>query len=196
MKKLALFDFDGTITTEDTLFAFIRYYHGERKYLTGMVLLSPILFLHLLKVIPNQHAKEVVLTWFFKGEDIQKFDKICNKFTSKIDRIVRPKALSELKKYKDISATVAIVTASAENWVAPWCNINGIICLATNLEVVNNKITGKIEGKNCNGLEKKKKILSHFNLNSFDQIIAYGDSKGDLDMLALAHTRFYKPFRS
>ena len=80
--------------------------------------------------------------------------------------------------------------------MAPWCNKYGIVCLATKLEVVKEKITGKIEGKNCNGVHKKDKILSYFNLNSFDQIIAYGDTIGDLDMLALAHTRFYKPFRT
>ncbi|MEQ1587507.1 MAG: HAD family hydrolase [Cyclobacteriaceae bacterium] len=196
MKTLVLFDFDGTITRKDTLFVFIKYYSGERKYLTGMVILSPILLLRLLKIISSQQAKEVVLTWFFKGEDVDKFDKICADFSSKIDQLVRPKALAELKRYKDNDATLAVVTASADNWVAPWCNKNGIVCLATNLEVVKKKLTGKIDGKNCNGVYKKNKILSYFNLNSFDQIIAYGDTVGDLDMLALAHTRFYKPFRT
>ena len=29
---LVLFDFDGTITTRDTLIEFVRFYKGKRKY--------------------------------------------------------------------------------------------------------------------------------------------------------------------
>ncbi|HYC86886.1 MAG TPA: haloacid dehalogenase-like hydrolase, partial [Chryseosolibacter sp.] len=70
-----------------------------------------------------------------------------------------------------------------------------LICLATQLEVKSTKVTGNIAGKNCHGEEKVCRITTRFDLDEFDEIIAYGDSPGDREMLLLAHTRFYKPFR-
>jgi phosphoserine phosphatase len=56
-------------------------------------------------------------------------------------------------------------------------------------------ITGKISGRNCHGDEKVCRIKEHFNVSQFSEVIAYGDSAGDKEMLALAHRRYYKPFR-
>lgn len=196
MKTLALFDFDGTITSEDTLFSFAKFYHGNLKFLLGLFVLSPILFLHLLHIIPNQRTKEIFLTWFFKKEDQDFFNQICINFAKKIDTIVRPDALAELKMYLKQGSEIIVVTASPENWVKPWCTINGFSCIGTKLKISNKKITGKIDGLNCFGPEKENRIKSVLNLSQFDQIIAFGDSSGDIEMLNLAHKKFYKPFRN
>ena len=44
-KKIAFFDFDGTITTDDSLLKFIRFVVGDRRFLLGLVVLSPMLVL-------------------------------------------------------------------------------------------------------------------------------------------------------
>ena len=44
-KKVYAFDFDGTLTTKDTLLAFIRYAKGTGKTILGALLFSPILIL-------------------------------------------------------------------------------------------------------------------------------------------------------
>ena len=44
-KKLWLFDFDGTVTTADTLLAFIRHACGTVRFLAGFALFSPLLVL-------------------------------------------------------------------------------------------------------------------------------------------------------
>ena len=65
MPKLALFDFDGTITTNDSLIKFIRFAVGDTKTLFGMILLSPMLILYKLKLIPNYRAKEMMPEEFY-----------------------------------------------------------------------------------------------------------------------------------
>jgi len=35
-----------------------------------------------------------------------------------------------------------------------------------------------------------------YNLSEYNTIYAYGDSRGDKELLGLADERFYKPFRS
>jgi phosphatidylglycerophosphatase C len=195
-KKLVLFDFDGTITTKDTLLEFIRFYHGTGKWLTGFLINTPWIALMTLHVIPNWRAKEKVLEWFFAGESLERFNLISEQFCEKVlPALIRPDALKTINDYKASGATVVVISASAENWVEPWCRKNGIPCLATQLEISNNRLTGKIKGVNCYGAEKEKRIRACYNVADFEEVIAYGDSKGDLEMLALASQQFYKPFR-
>ncbi len=87
-----------------------------------------------------------------------------------------------------------IVSASPKNWIEPWAAPLGINVLSTNLEIKNGMITGKIEGKNCNGPEKVNRIKEHINLDSYDEIIAYGDTSGDLPMFEIATSTHFKPF--
>lgn len=87
------------------------------------------------------------------------------------------------------------MSASPENWISPWAQKMQVELIATQLEVQNGSITGKIAGKNCHGQEKVSRIKSKYSLADYAEIAAYGDTKGDLAMLALAHRAVYKPFR-
>ncbi|HEY0608667.1 MAG TPA: haloacid dehalogenase-like hydrolase, partial [Chitinophaga sp.] len=79
---------------------------------------------------------------------------------------------------------------------APWCASMGITCIATQLEVKDERLTGNILGLNCNGEEKVCRIRAQYNLEQYENIYAYGDSNGDKAMLAIAGTAIYKPFRT
>jgi phosphatidylglycerophosphatase C len=194
-KRLVLFDFDGTITTKDTFIEFIRFYHGPIKFAAGFLLLSPFLIAYKLRLMANWKAKEKVLTWFFKNESLDTFTSKCDEFTMNVlPKLIRPKALEaihEMEKDYDI----VVVSASAENWVSPWCRANNLHVIGTTLEIIDGKLTGKIKGKNCFGIEKVNRIKEKYDLVSYTEILAYGDSSGDKEMFELAHKHFYKPFR-
>jgi phosphatidylglycerophosphatase C len=196
-KKLVLFDFDGTITTRDSFAEFLLFYKGRIKFLLGILILSPVIALYFLKLIPNWKGKQIVLRWFWGGTDLNEFNARCHEFSTRVlPKIIRPRALSIIREYlKSPNTTVAVVSASAENWIGPWCADMGIVCVATQLDVANGKLTGNICGANCYGPEKVKRIEKLFALSEFDEIIAYGDSAGDREMFAIAHRHHYKPFR-
>jgi phosphatidylglycerophosphatase C len=195
-KRLVLFDFDGTITTKDTFLEFIKFYHGSFRFYAGFAFVSPWILLMMLKLYPNYKAKEKVLSWFFRGEPVDAFKEKCARFCAGIvPSLVRSKALTEIRQHQASGAKVMVISASAENWVQPWCEQHNLECLATKLEVADNKITGRINGVNCYGPEKEQRIRACCDLSEFDEIIAYGDSSGDLEMLALAQQQHYKPFR-
>ena len=48
--KIYAFDFDGTLTTRDTLIAFIRYACGTSRFLLGFLLHAPLLGLMKLRL--------------------------------------------------------------------------------------------------------------------------------------------------
>ena len=66
---LTLFDFDGSITTKDSLTGFIQYAVGKPSYYMDLLTLSPLLTAYSHKLIPNYAAKESFMTHFFKGWD-------------------------------------------------------------------------------------------------------------------------------
>jgi phosphatidylglycerophosphatase C len=66
-KRLVLFDFDGTITTRDSFLEFLLFYSGKVKFFLGMLVLSPVIALYVLKLIPNWKGKQIVLRWFWEA---------------------------------------------------------------------------------------------------------------------------------
>jgi HAD superfamily phosphoserine phosphatase-like hydrolase len=89
---------------------------------------------------------------------------------------------------------VVIVTASMEAWLKKWCEHHGVDLVATQLEVQAGKITGRFATKNCYGMEKVNRIKERYNLPEFGLVYAYGDSRGDKEMLELAAVRHYRVF--
>lgn len=186
--NLAFFDFDGTITVKDSMIHFISYAVGYRKFLAGFILLSPILIAYKLKLIPNWKAKEIVLSYFFNGWEISQFEEIATRYSKEeLPKIIRKTSWEKIERHKDQGDTVVVVTASIETWVKGWSKDHGLELIATKLEVKDDKLTGRLSGKNCYGTEKVNWIREKYNLKEFEEIYVYGDSSGDKEMLALAH---------
>ncbi len=196
MKNLALFDFDGTITTNDSLIKFIRFAVGDVKFIFGMILLSPMLTVYKLKLIPNYKAKQYMLSYFFKGMSEEKFLQVANEYSlNQIKTILRPKAIEKITWHKKQGHKIVIVSASIECWLKPWCDENNLNLIATKLEIKRNIITGKFLTKNCYGIEKVNRVQELYKLSDYDHIYVYGDSHGDKELLALGDESFYKPFQ-
>ncbi len=137
-----------------------------------------------------------MLAWFFKGMDENKFKKIAEEFSlNHIDGMVRAGAIEKIRWHKGQGHRVVVVSASMECWVKPWCNKQGLELIATRLEIKQHKLTGRFATPNCYGPEKAERIKEKYDLTNYEIIYAYGDSRGDKEMLALAHHRFYKKFR-
>ena len=194
-KKIAFFDFDGTITTKDTFLEFIKFSKGTFAFYLGFLLNSPYIVAFKLKIISNQKAKEKVLRFFFRGTDVDEFKKLCERFSEqRLPALIRTKALNEIDRLRHENYFIVIVSASPQNWIKHWADKIGVELIASCLEVKDRKITGRLEGRNCHGQEKVRRITQKYIMNEFEQIYAYGDTKGDLPMLGLAHKAFYRPF--
>ena len=67
--------------------------------------------------------------------------------------------------------------------------------LGTQIEVEDGKLTGRFKSNNCYGAEKVRRIQEAISDRSLYEIEAFGDSRGDKEMLAFADQGHYKPFR-
>jgi HAD superfamily hydrolase (TIGR01490 family) len=196
-KEIAFFDFDGTITTSDTFLDFIKFSKGTLRFYLGFLLHSPWLAAFKLKLISNQSAKEKILKYYFGGMPAADFERLCREFTEKVvPKLIRPKALEEIKKFQQAGTAVVIVSASPENWIKHWADLLKVELIASKLEIKEGRITGKIIGKNCRGPEKVRRILEKYQVKDYEVIHAYGDTSGDLDMLKMATNSYFRPFRS
>lgn len=195
MKCLVLFDFDGTLTEKDSFIAFIRATNFVLKFYAGFILLSPALVLYKLGLIANWKAKKIVIGFFYGGMKAEKFFQLCKKFSEKnIPELVRENAMQKLREHIEAGHEVVIITASLEPYMQTWCENTGVELIATQLEIVDGKITGNYNGTNCYGKEKARRIREKYSLGSFERIIAYGDSRGDREMLELADEKRYRVF--
>ncbi len=186
-KIIAVFDFDGTITTKDTLFDFISFYHSKGKLIRGLCFLSPVLIAYKAGLLKNDIAKQKLLSYFFKNEGTDQFESICKTYIERISRICKEDTLNRIKWHKQQGHTLVIVSASMRNWIEPWALDFGFDkVIGTELEITNNLLTGRFASKNCYGQEKVNRLLEVFpNRNSY-VLYAYGDSNGDKQLLELS----------
>jgi HAD superfamily hydrolase (TIGR01490 family) len=195
-RAIAFFDFDGTITTKDSLAEFIRFTKGRGGFLIGLIPVLPYIIGFKLGIFNRQKAKEKLFAVFFRGMPEQEFQMQSVSFVHEIiPALLRTGAIDRLKWHQQQGHEVVIVSASPAHWLKPWCDSNGFACISTELEVIDHEITGKINGRNCYGDEKVRRIHSQYDLSAYKTIYAYGDTEGDKPMLAISSHAFYKPFR-
>lgn len=195
-KTIAFFDLDGTLTTRDTLLDFLRFSFGYLKTIVGFVRLSPVLIRYAIGIIDNNKVKQLVYSYFFAGISLDRMIFLGESYaTNRLPNILRSQGVERLFWHKQNQHIIVIVTASVDYWLKPWTDKMEFELVSTKLESINNLLTGKYLGKNCHGIEKVQQIIKKYDLSTFDDIYAYGDSHGDLHMLKLANKQFFKPFR-
>ncbi len=185
--NLALFDFDGTLTSKDSLGEFLKHSVSREKYLINMFKFMPYFILWQLRLMQNGIAKEHLLRIFFKGIDEKNFKAIAKNYSlTKIDQIIRKDRMKLLQEHKENGDRVIIVSASMQSWLQPWCDKNNIELISTQLKFKDGKVTGRFSTKNCYGVEKANRIKELLHVEDYGTIYAYGDSSGDTQMLEMA----------
>jgi HAD superfamily hydrolase (TIGR01490 family) len=187
-RNIAVFDFDGTLTTRDSFLAFIKWACGPVSYYVGFLRFTPQLLLMFMHLYPNWKAKERIFAHFFKGWQYSWFQALGEDFATELDTMRNEPVIGRLKEHIDHGDTVYVISASLPEWVEPWCRQLGVnAVLATEIEVNDQgRITGRFKTKNCFGQEKVDRLLKVEPERETYVLHAYGDSRGDLELLAFA----------
>lgn len=185
---IAAFDFDGTLTTRDSLLLFIKYTHGFPLRLCRTL---PTLFKTVIGLASRQEAKEALLTELYKGQTRSSLEILGKQFAEKsLDTILRPEMMERFFQHQKQGHRCVLVSANLDVYLVPWgkkYGFDAVLCslLATDQAGI---LTGKLARPNCWGPEKVRQLrewMARENLSP-SKLYAYGDSRGDAEMLAFA----------
>jgi phosphatidylglycerophosphatase C len=189
------FDFDGTLTSEDSFMAFLRWRAGTGGYLAGMASLAPAAARYVVDR-DRGRLKEAAAKRFLAGMSRAELEGEAQRFATERGRaLLRPDALSAWRRWQAGGARLVIVTASPETIVAPIAHSLGAERLiGTRLAFdPGDRVTGAFEGANCRGAEKVRRLREAYGEDVALEA-AYGDTDGDREMLELAQEKGFKVF--
>lgn len=194
---VAAFDLDDTLTFKDSLWPFLCLVKG---WTTAALLITkqfPSVAAYLLKRISRQEFKERVLTAFFAGMSFEEIERQGQAFSEgHLDRLMRPVGLKKLQWHISQGHRCILVTAAIDVYAKQWGLRHGFEkVIASHLEITpSGKVTGRLQGLNCWGSEKTRRLQQYLGERNTYTLYAYGDSQGDREMLALADFPFYRRF--
>ncbi len=195
MFTISAFDFDGTITRRDSLPLFIKHVVGRCRYYRLMLQMSPLILLAYLRIIGRSKVKERLLGKVLRRMPSTQFEQYADSFATYHADLLRPQALEAIHRAIELGHRVVIVTASLEEWVKPFFIDRRITVIGTRMAVENGQLSGRFATPNCIGAEKVRRLKQLIPPQSWARLIAYGDSRGDSELLAAADEPHYRQFR-
>jgi HAD superfamily phosphoserine phosphatase-like hydrolase len=110
-------------------------------------------------------------------------------------RLVRADARTALRQRQAEGVRIIPISASCEEWMLAWARTEGLgeLVIATRLERVCGRLSGRLIGRNCRGREKVRRWTDLMGPAGPDE--AWGDTSGDLPLLDIAAIGRWRPFR-
>jgi phosphatidylglycerophosphatase C len=193
---VAAFDLDGTLTTGGSVVHWLVAVAGRPAVRSAIVRHGPAL---LAGAARSGHsadaAKESLFSSVLRGRDADEVAAVSAQFADEhLRHAVRPEVAARLGEHLDAGHLVVLVSASPALYVQRIAVAMGAHgAAATELQVdADGKLTGRYEGKNCRGTEKLRKVrvlldeLGAPATGNDRPLYAYGNSRGDLRLLAAA----------
>lgn len=183
---VAAFDFDGTLVPGDSVHVFLSLLLGRRHLGTAFLASGPAMGLAYLRGGRDQ-AKAAFFARAVPGVDAARADALGRSFGRTLVDRVRADLAARLGWHRDRGHRLVLVSASLTNYLEPFAAEVGIDdVIATRLEVgADGRLTGRMAGPNVRGREKATRLRALLGPAPVE-LWAYGDSRGDREMLAMA----------
>ncbi len=192
-KKLAIFDFDGTIYKYQSPDMFADFAGGKGLRSFGLQMVCTVLDRYF-KQYWVKHKKLKLAK--IKGYPLAKLQQKADEFvrehiTGNLIEIVD----KELEKYiRDPEFDVLIASAGYDIYLSKFAELRGIpFVAATHVAIQNNKATGKWIGADCYDYQKVGRIKELVNLANYDlpNSVCYSDSMSDKPIFDLVGHKFF-----
>ena len=192
-RNLALFDFDGTITTRDVYAIFVALAVPRWRLILALLCTWPLIIAYRFGWVSGITGRAMMAFIGFYRVRCETVEVVAQRIVAEnIPVLIRPEMLAKLRDHLAQGDQVAVVSGSFDLYLRPWCEANGLQLLCSSLARSGTRFTGRYAGFQCVGAEKVRRVLEYFDLDRFDEIYAYGDTRDDWELLALAHRKFYR----
>lgn len=186
-RDLALFDFDGTITTRETFPDFIRRAIPPRRRALGTALFAPLVIGYTLGLVPVHALRAALVRYAFKNVPLAEVEAAGASLAADLlPTLVRPEMQARIDWHRGRGDTVVVVSGGFDVYLAPWCRAQGLDWICSSLAVRNGVLTGRYAGAQCVAEEKARRVRERYDLAGYRAIHAYGDTREDHALLALA----------
>lgn len=191
--NLALFDFDGTISERELFADFVGRAVPAQRLRSGRWRFAPLVLGYKLGLVSGSTVRARVVDYGFRGLDGASVEQAGQRFADEVlPGAIRPEALQRIAWHREQGDTVVVVSGAFDVYLRHWCERYGLDLICSALEAEDGVLTGRYRGAQCVGKEKPRRVSERYDLSRYAQIYAYGDTREDLDMLALAHRRWYR----
>lgn len=191
--SLALFDFDGTITTCETMPEFVRRSVSRRRLLAGQLLLAPLVLGYKAGIVSGTLIRRVIVRFGYTGVPAASLERSGRDFAQNyLPEVLRAEAMQRIAWHKTQGHKVVVVSGGLDTYLAPWCEEHGIELICSSLQQRDAVLTGRYEGLQCVLAEKARLVRERYDLEEFPVVYAYGDTPEDRDLLAIATRRYYR----
>lgn len=191
--SLALFDFDGTITTHETMPDFIRRSVNRRRLLLGHFLLGPLVIGYKLGLVSGVTVRRAIVRFSYSGHSLAALEAAGRDFARNyLPNVLRQEAMQRIAWHKAQGHKVVVVSGGLEAYLAPWCSEHELELICSSLQHHNGILTGRYLGEQCVLAEKPRRVRERYDLESCSTVYAYGDTPEDHDLLGIASKRYYR----
>lgn len=191
--NIALFDFDGTITHREMFRPFLEFAVPPRRRMLASIVLAPILIGYKLKLVPSNFIRACAVRFGFTGVDASQASEQGRRFAHEVlPGVLRDIALERIRWHKQQGDKVVVVSAGLDVYLKHWCEQHDLELICSELEVDNGVLTGRYRGAQCANKEKSRRVHENYDVSAFGVVYAYGDTREDLDLLQIAHRRYFQ----
>ena len=191
--NLALFDFDGTITTRETFPDFIKLAVKPRRLAIGKLLFAPLVAGYRLGLVPATLVRASIVRFAFGGVAEEGISSAGEAFARDVlPQLLRPEAMQRIQWHKARGDTVVVVSGGFDLYLSHWCSQHGLALVCSKLESAGGVFTGRYLGTQCVGAEKCRRVREHYDVAGVPKVYAYGDTSEDLAMLGMAHEKYFR----
>ncbi len=190
--QLALFDFDHTVTVCDTYSRFLRRIATPAQLARARWTMGPWVLAYRAGVVSPSHLRVRATRMAFTDRAESDITAAGGVYAADVlPGVLRPEMMQRIEWHHAQGHEVALVSGSLDSYLRPWCERHGLALICNRLESANGRLTGRYAGGDRGG-HKAADIRARYDLSRYERIHAYGDSREDRPMLALAHERWYR----
>lgn len=198
MTFIAAFDCDGTLIRGDATRHLLLACRGPLGLSLDLLRLTPELLAWGLGRRSTAAVKEVLLNQVLQATPMRRRQAVLSGMEKDLVRLLRPQAVARLRWHQQQGHHCLIISASPEPLIAPLARHLGVDCLATGctdpLQVGPDR-SFLLTSKNCKGPEKLQRLAQHLGgLPAPEQLEAYGDSRGDRELLQASGRPHWRSF--
>jgi phosphatidylglycerophosphatase C len=197
-RRVAAFDFDGTVSQRDTLVPFLAKAAGRRRFAQACGRLGLVGARRGIDLRDRDGVKERLLRELFAGRDERELRHLGERYARDLlsDQL-RPDVLSRLEDHRRAGHDVVFVSASLVYYLEPLAALLGAqAVMAVEPEVRDGRLTGALARPNVRAEQKALRLREWLGAAEHGpvegvRVYGYGNSSGDHALLAMSDHAYW-----